>query len=264
MTLWQFPGLKETKGIVHGISTRTEGESGPPFDTLNLGLHVGDQASAVLRNRERFAGAFGVGLDRMVVMDQVHKTEVALVGEGDAGKGAWSLTDAVYGTDAMITDTPGLLLTVMVADCVPLLFMDKKRNAIGVAHAGWRGSVGDIAVKTVRAMGQTFGTRPQDLYVGIGPSIGPECYVVDAPVIREVTGLIGDMLSVVIPHSPGQWRLDLWELNRQRLREAGVKEVEVAGVCNHCRPDRFFSYRLDGGRTGRFAAGIMLGERGHF
>jgi YfiH family protein len=152
----------------------------------------------------------------------------------------------------LITSSPDKTLLLRYADCTPVLLADTRRNAIGVVHAGWRGSAVRAAGAAVEALRASFGTDPRDLVVGIGPAIGPCCYEV------------GEDVVTAFDDRPGLFanrRLDLWEANRQALIEAGVPsdQIEVAGVCTQCQSDRFFSHRANGGQpAGRFAALIRL------
>ncbi|HET6454111.1 MAG TPA: peptidoglycan editing factor PgeF [Armatimonadota bacterium] len=173
--------------------------------------------------------------------------EFAIITESDKGQGAFNYETALDATDAMITNIPGICLMVLLADCTPILLYDPMQRAVAAAHAGWKGTAKQIGRKVVEAMRDSYGCRPEDIIAGIGPSIGPCCYEVGPEVISQ--------FDADLVHDRNH--LDLWEGNRRQLTEAGVRSIEVAGICTKCNHDRFFSERHTPG-TGRFGAGIML------
>jgi YfiH family protein len=247
------------QGIKHGISTRLGGLSAPPFATFNLGIRTDDDPAVVRHNRQNFCQAVGVDFERVTCAQQVHSDQIFVVGEADAGRGATGYETAIPGTDALITDRPGLPLMLFFADCVPVLIFDPVRRAVGVSHAGWKGTVARIAAKTVQAMGERFGTAPADCLVGIGPSIGPCDYEVDDLVVDALKEAFGNWQDFVIPRG-GKWMLDLWQTNRFQLEEIGVPRdrIEVSGVCTACNTTLFYSHRAEKGKTGRMGAVISL------
>jgi polyphenol oxidase len=254
-----FENLSHQKGILHFISTREGGVSKPPFDALNLSFNVSDDPKSVLQNRKTLAEAIGIGIENFTVAKQVHNNKVAVVTKDMRGKGAKDHASALDNIDAMVTNVPGILLMIQVADCVPLLFYDPTKNAVGAAHAGWRGTVLQIARHTVDSMVKRYGSDPAYIYVGIGPSIGPCCYEVGHEVVHEVTKGLSNAKGLIKTQN-GSAYFDLWEANKQQLMEAGIpsSNIEVAGICTRCGSDTFFSSRADKGITGRFAAGIMI------
>ena len=259
--LLRLSGLSSSCRIRHAITTREGGHSKGAFASLNLGLHVGDDAEAVLGNRVRLAGVLDATADDMIFAEQVHGNRVALVGEADRGRGASEAASALPGTDALITDTPGLWLTILVADCVPLLLADPVRGVIGAAHAGWRGTVADIAGRSVRAMVEGFGCDPADIVAGIGPSIGPEDLEVGPEVAEAFRRAFPDRHPQLIRAGRGDRCLvDLWRANRLQLDDAGLNPlaIDLAGISTVASLERFYSHRAEGGRTGRFAATIAL------
>jgi YfiH family protein len=161
----------------------------------------------------------------------------------------------------MVTDIPDTCLAVLIADCVPMVFFDPLKRVVGVAHAGWRGTLQLIASKTIRTMEKAYGSSPQDVMVGMGPSIGPCCYRVGPEVIVGVEDVFPDQKGHLLHQSEDGGRyLDLWEANLRQLVTAGVERenIEMARQCTCHNPDLFFSYRFQKGNTGRFGAGIML------
>jgi len=261
LTILFFKNLLAHRTIRHFVSTRTGGFSEFPYDSLNLGLHVGDDRDTVLKNRERLAETLGMPLDQFTIARQIHSGNVRVVSDELRGSGSTDHEDAVADTDAMVTDTPGICLVVFVADCVPMLFFDPARRAIGVAHAGWRGTLKSIASNTVRAMVEAFGSSPGNIMVGIGPSIGPCCYRIGPEVISQMESVFQGKNDYIVNETKGgEGYLDLWKANLEGLLRAGIerKNIEIAERCTCHEPDVFFSYRNQRGDTGRFAAGIML------
>jgi YfiH family protein len=255
-----FSHLEETGLVAHGFSTRKGGVSEGLFGTLNLGFFGGDIRERVLENRRRAAGAFRADMGQMVMARQVHGVRVHQARAADRGRGVWDEESMIPETDALITDIPGVLLVTFHADCVPIFFLDPRKKAIGLAHAGWKGSIAGIAGETVRAMEACFGSRPAHLLAGIGPSIGPCHYEVDDPVTDLIKEVFGRRIQPWLypGESPGKAFLDLWALNTQILEQAGVLKahIEVSALCTLCHKDRFFSHRA--GMKGRQAAMMML------
>lgn len=223
---------------------------------------TGGDAAAVLASRRAWAARIGVDIGRAVAARQVHGARVRRVTAEDAGRGARSIAGALPDTDALVTDEPGLPLLMCFADCAPLLFHDPVRRVVGLAHAGWRGTVADIAGATVRAMVEWYGSRPADIRAGIGPSIGPCCYIVGRDVVEAWGRLAVEDARIArpVPGRQEQWRFDLRAANRALLERAGAPtgQVEDAAVCTSCRVADYFSHRAERGQAGRFAALIAL------
>jgi YfiH family protein len=256
-----FNNLLKHSTIKHFVSTRTGGFSEFPYGSLNLGLHVGDDRDTVMKNRERLAEAVGIKLDQFTIAGQIHSGNVTVVTDKLRGSGSTDQETAIADTDAMVTDTPGICLMVLVADCVPMLFFDPARRAIGVAHAGWRGTLKSVGSNTVTTMEEAFGSSAGDIMVGIGPSIGPCCYRVGPEVISQVESVFpGKNDYIVNETKEGKGYLDLWKANMEGLLQTGIKRknIEIAERCTCHEHNLFFSYRNQMGDTGRFAAGIML------
>jgi len=238
--------------LVHAILTRLGGVSLPPFASLNLSQVVGDDPAAVAANYERVCGALGIRRSQMATCYQMHSADVLVVAAADGGR-------LVGQGDAMITDQPGVYLSMRFADCTPLLLHDPVRRAVGIAHAGWRGTLKNVAGAVVRAMVERLGCLPGDITAVVGPAIGPCCYQVGSEVIQAAEAAFADVAELLQPHAGGRYHFDLWEANRRQLVEAGVSHVAVAGLCTACRTDHFFSHRAEQGQTGRFAA--LIGYR---
>ena len=241
-------------GFTTACSCRLHGESDLVPGTLNLALHVGDDPRKVLRNRQKFAEAIGVDRERFTTCAQVHKSHVQVIAEPQIGSGALSFADTVPDTDALVTDLADVPLLLFYADCVPVLLADPQTGAIGLAHAGWRGTAAQIAGKTVAAMQDAFGVKPENLLAAIGPSIGSCCYEVDDVVREQMPGYESGFTE----KCNGKYWLDLWQVNRQQLVQAGVplSRIAVSGVCTNHNPELFCSYRYENGKTGRM--GVCL------
>lgn len=235
------------------FTTRAGGVSGAPYGSLNLGLHVGDDAEAVVENRRRAVAALGAGLDDLVVAEQVHGDRVALVGAAERGRGARSTADAIPAADALICAEPGPVLAIMIADCVPVAVVDPVAGAIGVAHAGWGGTVAHVARRTVEALRDRLGADPARMRAVVGPSIGPDSYEVSADVADLAHAAYPDVEIVAPRAAPGKFLLDLWAANVADLAAAGIPPANVAVTgADTLTDDRFFSHRR-GAPTGRFA-----------
>ncbi len=261
LSTFRFQNLSKQGGIDHFVSTRVGGLSHTPYESLNLGFHVEDDAKTVLKNRERLAENMGIPLSDFAIAKQVHSGTVTLVTEGMRGYGAADLDTAVEETDAMVTDVTGLCLTVLMADCVPVLFFDPQERVVAAVHAGWRGTVKLAAQNTINTLRETFGCKPTDILVGIGPSIGPCHYEVGPEVISQVEDAFGGTEGYINDESAdGKGYFDLWEANKRQIIEAGIpaQNIEIAQICTYCNPHLFFSERHQKGKTGRFGAGIML------
>ena len=254
LAYYQFDRLRPHREVIHGVFTRLGGRSAPPWDSLNTGHGVGDDLTAVDANHELICEALGLKVEHLVSPHQVHGAHVASVGVRDRGR-------VIEATDALITDQPGVALMLRFADCVPLWFYDPRRGAIGLAHAGWRGTVRRVAAATVRQMGAAFGCLAADLIVGIGPAIGPCCYEVGSDVTDAVRHSFGEQASrLLAPQANGRWRFDLWRANELCLTQAGVTQVEISGTCTACHTEEWYSHRAERGRTGRIGALIALGS----
>jgi YfiH family protein len=242
LELLRFRNLSAFAELVHGISDRSFGSVQRPDSP----------------GRANLAAALGVPVQALVPTKQVHRAEVVLV--PSAAYGRW---EEGHGADALISCTPGVYLLGFFADCVPVLAYDPRQRAVGLAHAGWRGTLSGIARRLVEAMTAAFGTRPADLRVGLGPAIGPCCYEVGEVVLAALNGW-EDAQGLLRPGRPGHAYLDLWEANCRVLLAAGVlrEHVEVARLCTACHPDRFFSFRGEGRLNGLFGAAIGLARGG--
>lgn len=251
--------LTDWPDVVAGFTTKQGGFSEPPFATFNLGLHVGDAEPFVERNRQKLAELLQFPLESWVCCEQTHDSHIEKVTTCDAGKGTRHLNTAIADTDGLYTNETGILLALCFADCVPLYFIAPKHGMIGIAHAGWKGTVKNIAGEMVRLWHERERIPLEDIVVAIGPSIGSCCYIVDDRVIDAAEKVLG--AKEALPYreiSVGQYALDLKELNRLLLIKEGVREqhIKVSNYCTSCAANVFFSHRRDNGRTGRMMAFI--------
>jgi purine-nucleoside/S-methyl-5'-thioadenosine phosphorylase / adenosine deaminase len=295
----QFGQYTQFSELVHGIFTREGGYSQPPYHSLNVSLSSGNERyEDAVRNRFLALQCLDIAEYPCATMWMIHSANVLTLDGQDWPDWGYDWSHRVYeleelgypeGTrlqwtfkprtkaDAIITRRRGVALAMSTADCVPLLFYDPVTEAIGVAHAGWRGTARGIAAATVAAMGEQFGSHPGDILAGIGPSIGPCCYEVSDEVkelflgqrdfeelpteerFRELVAeaVVFEMVSLPEKES---LRLNLWETNRNQLLLAGVapEHIELPDVCTSCARERFFSHRAEDGRTGRFPAILAL------
>ncbi len=239
--------------VKHGIFTRLGGASVAPWTGLNLGGNVGDDPLTVRHNHEQMYAALEVEDDRACTVWQVHSADVVLVNGPVRGRRWLALADG------MVTDRPDTPLVMRYADCTPLLFYDAIQSVIGIAHAGWRGTVQGVGANVVETMVTAYGCEPANIQAGIGPSIGPNRYQVGEEVVAAVQNYF-ETLAGLICRDPedGTAYFDLWAANRLDLERAGVEQIEVAGLCTASHIDEFYSHRAEKGRTGRFGAVITL------
>jgi polyphenol oxidase len=246
--------------LTHGIFTRLGGVSQGPFDSLNLGGTVGDDLDAVSHNHDLVYGALGVDRDKTVTVWLVHSADTVIANGPVPGRRWLALADA------MITDKPGVPLVMRYADCTPVMAHDPVKGVIGIAHAGWQGTVNGMAYNMIRAMIQAYDCRPSDIQAAVGPAIGPDRYQVGEEVVEAVQKHFGtlngtgpDSTPLIRPDpADGSAYLNLWEANRRDLQRAGVEQIEIAGICTATRTDEFYSHRAERGRTGRFGAVICM------
>jgi len=247
-------GLDGLDGLRAVFTTRHGGVSQGPYTSLNLGLHVDDHHEFVVENRRRACAAAGVALDDLVVAVQSHGPNVAIVDATFRGRGARTNDDAVPNADVLVTNTPGVALMIMVADCVPIICWDPVARVVSAIHAGWRGTVTRAAEAAVNAM-STMGSNPADIVAAIGPAIAPKRYQVGPEVAEQASDGLGEELAATVigPDGTGRYLFDLWAANVALLAEAGVPPANIATARIDSGSDKFFSDRL-ARPCGRFAA----------
>ncbi len=256
MEYFTFPSLERTGIVKHLFTTRLGGVSGGELATMNLSFSRGDAEENVLTNYRRVAQVLDSSPEDMVASHQTHTVNIRHVTATDRGKGITCPRDYTD-IDGLMTDEPGIVLVTYYADCVPLFFVDPVHRAIGLAHSGWRGTAAGMGARMVEAMGKAFGTRPEELYTAIGPSICADCYEVSEDVAEQFMHVPG---AVRKGKRAGKYQLDLWQANCRILEEAGVlsERIAVTDVCTCCNSEYLFSHRASGGKRGNLGAFLSL------
>ncbi|MDC7219377.1 MAG: peptidoglycan editing factor PgeF [Spirochaetales bacterium] len=245
-SLWDNP---LSKGVKAGFTNA--GENG----RFNLALHAGGKPDEAVENRKTLCRSLEIPFEAYTCADQVHGNRVTLVTAESKGRGRLSHEDALPASDALITNKPGIMLNIFVADCVPIILFDPRTCSGGLVHGGWRGSSELIVQKTVLAMKKNFGSQAEDIQAFIGPSVGGCCYRVG----ENVREAFEKHFSYPIDpfHTEGdKLYLDLKEANRLQLVGAGLKtnNIKVSPTCTCCSEEPLFSYRKSGETAGRFSA----------
>ena len=256
-----FENLENTGLVRHGFSTRLGGVSEGCLSSMNLSFTRGDDPEKVRENFRRMGMAIGFETKDLVLSDQTHTTNVRLVTEADRGKGFDRERDYTD-VDGLITDTPGLMLVTIYADCVPLYFVDPVHKAVGLSHSGWKGTVHRIGKVTLERMKEAFGTRPEDVRAAIGPSICQDCYEVSEDVAQAFMDEFADQLDdrLVYRKGNGKYQLNLWNANERILLEAGIRpeHLSITNICTCCNHELLFSHRASHGQRGNLAAFLGL------
>ncbi len=258
---YTFPAFDAVPFVRHGFSTRLGGVSAGTFESMNLSYTRGDDPAAVRENFDRFCAAIGVSSEQAVVSAQEHHTVIYNATAADRGRGV-TRERGYADIDGLLTDEPNVVLFTQYADCVPLFFVDPVRKVVGTSHAGWRGTAAQIGAVTVERMVSDYGCNRDDILAGIAPSIGPCCFEVDAPVITEFQKLPFYDEDCYRPVGDDKALIDLWEVNRRTLIEAGVKRehITVTDLCTKCHPHVFWSHRVTGAQRGSLAGCIAIAE----
>jgi YfiH family protein len=247
---YQFEQLGD--GLTQAVFTRQGGCSPDPWTSLNFGGTVGDDPERVRKNHNRAFLALECAPESSYDVWQVHGVDVAVA---DAPRPPES---PHLQADTILTNKPGITLLMRFADCVPILLHDPVCKVVGIAHAGWMGTVRETVRKAVEAMHARYGSMPVDIQAGIGPSIGPDHYEIGPDVVAQVRQAFGQNASSLLTNHFGATHFDLWAANRLTLERAGVRQIELAGLCTACHTEDWYSHRAQRGRTGRFGAIIAL------
>ncbi|WP_284140891.1 MULTISPECIES: peptidoglycan editing factor PgeF [unclassified Virgibacillus] len=242
-----------------GFTTRRGGVSEEPYNHFNFGLHVDDLHENVIENRNLLAQKLHFAVENWVCAEQVHGVEIKIVDDEDKGKGASSMSTSIKGTDGIITNKPGILCTAFFADCVPLFFYDPETGYVGIAHAGWKGTVKGIAAEMVHAL-IALGVSVNQLQVAIGPSISQQFYEVDDYVMKQIPKQHVDKTVTYLEN--GRYMIDLKQLNVEILLQNGIlrHNIERTNLCTFRDEELFFSHRRDNGKTGRMLGYIGFDE----
>lgn len=244
--------------VSHGFSTRLGGVSPAPWDSLNLGASRGDESAHVAENFRRFRAAIGAPDGPLVKNHQVHGTLVRSVTADDAEAPE---TVPTFDADGLVTDQPGVTLTVFSADCLPVLFYDPVRRCIAAVHAGWRGTAAGIAAEAVKAMIGRYGCDVHNIRAAIGPGISHCCFETTGDVpsaLREHLGATAE--ACITDHQNGKFHVDLKRANQLWLEQAGIAPAHIAvcSACTACDLNTFWSHRILAKTRGSMAAMICL------
>lgn len=263
------------------FTCKNGGNSSGVYASLNMGVMSGDDPAVVASNRDLVFRSAGCSIRAVAYPTQVHGSDIVCIDNnmlneyidgykeknedkssgksGSAAAGSEFRTLKFPDTDATVTNVPGVLLTSLHADCIPVWLYDCKKAVAGLAHAGWRGTRADIAAKTMALMKEKFGCAPKDIIAVIGPGISRCCFEVGSEVYKSFRDMIGnDVDEFSDDDGNGKFHMDLKGINRRLLERAGAGRIYVSDLCTSCRDDLFYSYRRDGGATGRMCAGICI------
>jgi YfiH family protein len=236
--------------VSQAVFTRRGGVSPAPWASLNLGGSVGDDPAHVAENRARVFESMKRSPESIHDVWLVHSVDIIYADS------PLPLTAPSPRADIIFTDNPAVTLFMRFGDCVPILLHDPVKKVIGIAHAGWLGTLRGVVDSAVRGMRERYGSSPQNIAAGIGPSIGVDHYEVGAEVIAQFSEKYPQDTEQIFRGS----HLDLWASNELQLRRAGVEQIQIAGVCTACHLEDWFSHRAEKGKTGRF--GALMGLRG--
>ena len=251
LRFYQFNSFPDNQ-VKQGVFTRHGGVSPHPWKSLNLGGTVGDERKNIVENRKSLFDSINQTVESLYDVWQVHSDIVVKV-EKPRG-----LSNEPVKADAIITNNPHVTLFMRFADCVPILIYDPVMSVVGMVHAGWEGTVKKIASITIQAMQEQFGCKPQDILAGIGPSICVRHYEVKQDVGNKVRMAFGSESSSILVEETNKVYFDLWRANELSLRNSGVKNIEISGICTACNLDDWYSHRGENGVTGRFGAILAL------
>jgi YfiH family protein len=254
---------EEDKKLIHCFTTRSGGVSTGYLSSLNLGFNRGDARENVIQNYQKVCDVLDIKLSSLVLSKQVHEVNIIKVNKDDAGNGIyyenkWESIDGIYTAEKDIT------LVTHYADCVPLLFYAPDYSIIGMAHAGWRGTVKEIGKVLVEKWKTSENIPASHIQVAIGPSIGKCCFEVDEEVAKEFVSQFGDKPFIQYYPKEKKYHIDLWEANKYSLLRAGIKEenLVISGFCTSCNDDLFFSHRKSNGKRGTMGAFMALKSLG--
>ena len=255
-----FPALEEYPELIHAMSTREGGVSTGYFSSMNLGVKTDDDPEKIRKNYDLFSEAIGIKTDSIVLGNLTHSDNVRVVtSTEDCGCGITKPFN-YEDVDALVTNVPGVILAVTIADCVPVYFYDPVHKACGIAHSGWKGTANEISQKVVTAMEENYGTNPEDLICGIGACIGMCCYEVSQDVFEEFIEF--DYLDEAwfFDKENGKFDIDLSRIIFGTLAYAGVNpdNIHISGLCTSCNSDILFSHRASHGKRGTMAAVIGI------
>ncbi len=258
---WQSPILIKSGLVQHGFSTRKGGISTGAYASMNLSVTRMENLEEVQRNYEIALHALGINKGDTVLVDGVHGVDIKRVDARHKGDGLvrpYTSDEATF--DGMVTDTPGIALITIHADCTPLFVLDPKKKAIGMCHAGWRGTVDGMGFQMIAAMRKEFGSDPEDLLCMIGPHIGACCFEVHEDVAQHFSDVFTGFGGVQKAETPEKYTVDLTLAMAYQLYSGGIvpRNVNIAHLCTCCNQTMFHSYRRDGLTCGAMASFLQL------
>ncbi len=240
--------INSAGGLSHIFTTRHGGFSTGPLALMNMSP-ARENPETVIKNYKAVCACEDIPAEKCVLSHQTHTDNIRIATVEDAGKGLFCKSD-INDVDGLVTNVKNLPIVIFYADCVPVLLYDPVKKVIAAVHAGWRGTINNIAGKAVKVMSENFGTNPCDILAAIGPSIGPCCFETGEDVKKEFV-LAG--LSKYVTNKNGSIYIDLQSSNKEFLLNAGVENISISGLCTKCNCDDFFSHRGCGADTGRMA-----------
>ena len=255
--------LGSYSNIFHFVTTRQGGCSLRAYDSFNCSPFSGDDIACVQQNQDLLFEGTPFNRTCLVIPHQTHGCEVTLIDEAFTKLSPTEQANRLEGIDALITQLPGYCTAISTADCVPILLYDKEKKVVAAVHAGWRGTIQNIALLALQKMQAVFGTQPQDVVACIGPSISQESFEVGEEVYQAFADKGYDMECISYIHpDTRKHHIDLWEANRCQLLSFGIpaEQIEVANICTYIQHEHFFSARRLGIASGRMLSGIMLIE----
>ena len=254
LDFYTFDHFKKYPSLLHAVTTKSNDF---PY-AFSLALHTGERAENIVANRDRLSKLLqSKEALHFIVANQTHSDNIKVIRKKET-KGWERLEDAIEDCDALISNVEGVVLSILTADCVPVLLYDHEKKVIAAVHAGWKGTKAQIVSKTVHKMREIYGCHPEDIIAGVAPSIGRCCYEVGSDVTQHFFDTPEGFSAV-----GKKYMLDLPFINKQQLLDAGLKEehIEMSDVCTACEIEQFFSYRKEQGCSGRFMSMIGLKEK---
>ncbi len=249
-----FDHLNTHKELYHAVTTRAGGQSPAPHASLNLGINTDDSPLNIISNHITVSKALNFELSFLISSTQVHKDRILCISQKPEHKESKVPGVCYEGFDSILTAQKGITVMIRVADCVPIILYNPKKKVIAVTHAGWKGTLSEISIKTIHQMEKQFGCCPADIKAGIGPAIGKCCFSVTHEVAEKFTEKLEGSKYFVSQNKSSSY-IDLKEANKTQMILSGLKveNIETSEICTSCRSDVFFSHRREKGRTGRFA-----------
>ena len=248
---YSFPSFDALPGVVTFVTTRNGVVHGDVHSTDNMGEYTGDNSDRVFANRQRLCRSLGI--DTLISPRQIHGTKVLSITDEFIRLSKPEQTACLDGVDAVMTDCPSVAIAVSTADCVPVLLYDALHRACAAVHAGWRGMARHIVRRSIDEMVNMYGTVPSDLYVAVGPSIGPDNFEVGDEVVQTFDSEGFDVNRIARRYPSGRFHIDLWA-----ACGVDLSRIEVAGICTRAHDWEFFSARSLGFHSGRFLTGIYI------